>query len=132
MVGSLFITMAATASEVVSTNIVGYVMFEGISGGGWTFVAPPFISVTNDVQTYKLSSVIKGNFTSNDTLQFYDKDLKTELVLYWGGSGVNLGWHTGFPFGPSTYRGKTEVPAGTGFLVKCANPNVIVTFPGIN
>jgi len=120
MVGSLFITMAATASEVVSTNIVGYVL-DGGSKVGFRQIAPPFISVLDDNQMFTLDR-ITGNFNQSDTLQFIDTSNNTysPSTVNWITPALanamsnqrRPGWHSG-----REYVGDLEYPAGTGILL---------------
>jgi len=60
MVGSLFITSMATAGEVVSTNIVGYINIPLVRRG-FTFTGPTFVPVLTDGSAAKLGDVVSAN-----------------------------------------------------------------------
>ena len=75
--------VSITSAAVTSKNIVGYNKIAGPSGGGFTVIAPSFISVLGDDQTFTLNQ-ITGNFANFDTIQLLDSLGNVESqVYYW-------------------------------------------------
>ena len=117
MVGSLFLTSVATASEageVVSTNIVGYDKFESASTGGFTSFTSPFVSVLSTNQMFTLRQ-LTGNFRTNQSIQFFDSNGNVYFrALYMFGDWEDTN---------EEIVNDVPIPAGTGmFLSTGVNP----------
>ena len=135
MVGSLFfLTSVATASEVVSTNIVGYNTVKG-SARGYTVITPTFINVLSGIPQISLDKVGGSLEPGVDSLFFMYPDGSLSKAITWYDYDPSWktdieGWY--LPINPDLwdyeYVGSTNLPAGTAFLVYTYGNSDIITF----
>ena len=130
MVGSLFLTSVATASEVVSTNIVGYTTVKG-KADGFTVVTPTFINVQSVIPAISLDKV-GGSLTpwvDNISFLFPDGVYSDPITWYDLDPSFSIppgppGWYDGM----NKYIGSTNLPAGTALIIFTAEDSDIITF----
>ena len=119
----LLVTSIATASDVVSTNIVGYQQDKGRGASTYMMAGAIFTPVLNPLGKHQFSKFVTGDFQAGDQVQFLLPNGSYNILTYY----VDNLWveveedvwedhHTGW--GQFQTLADQELTAGTAFWIK--------------
>ena len=122
--------VSANATEVVSSNVVGYQKLS-IPAGGYALLANPFTQVGSDGETFAINdmfandsekSTAGNNAGQGDTIEVWDPTIQGYSDLYFFSSRAGNKWAGSNP------RTATEdsIPAGAGFWYRNRGSSDIV------